>query len=305
MNAVERDFYEERRRTWRRSAFWRGFLAAAVLGAIIAAVTLARGDLGTARPHIARLTIENVIVDDPARDRLVADLAADENVRAVMLRINSPGGTTTGAESLHAGLRVLAGRKPLVAVMGEVAASGGYVAAISADHIVARGNTLTGSIGVIMEYPDVTGLMQTLGVQMETFRSSDLKAAASPFRPMSAEAEARQRALVADSHAWFRDLVGERRGLTGPALASVANGEVFTGRMALENGLIDQIGGEDEARAHLAELDSALSNLPVEDWAVVYEDDGLGRLLGRMSGAARLYDTWFPGNGPLLLSILK
>ena len=135
-----------------------------------------------------------------------------------MVRINSPGGTTAGSEALYASLRAVAEKKPVVAVMGELAASGGYIAAIAADHIVGRGNTLTGSIGVIMEYPDLTQVMARLGIGLETVRSSELKAEPSPFRPTNPAARALDEALVAEGYGWFRGLVGERRGLEGPAL---------------------------------------------------------------------------------------
>ncbi|HSF91984.1 MAG TPA: S49 family peptidase, partial [Paracoccaceae bacterium] len=125
-------------------------------------------------PQIARFEIYDVIYEDPERERLLSELAYNEDVAAVLLRIDSPGGTTVGAETIFANIRTISERKPVVVVMGEVAASGGYIAAIAGDYLIARGNTLTGSIGVIMEYPDVTGLMETVGVQMQTVRSSDV-----------------------------------------------------------------------------------------------------------------------------------
>jgi protease-4 len=226
------------------------------------------------------VTVEGVITDDPARDALLADLAERGNVHAVILRINSPGGTTAGSEALYEGVRRIAAEKPVVAVLGEVAASGGYIAAIAADHIVSRGNTLTGSIGVIMEYPDLSALIARLGIGVETVRSSELKGEPSPFRPTSPEARAAEEALVAESFAWFRGLVGERRGLSGGELDRVANGGIFTGRLALENGLVDELGGEPEAIAWLESREPGLGDLPVEDWAAEEETPLFGRLLG-------------------------
>jgi protease IV len=279
VDAIERDFYEERRRKWRRSAFWRGFGVAALI-AIVLSVLSARSDLAAMRDQIARVEIGGVITDDPERDRMLAAIAERAEVRALVLRVNSPGGTTAGSEALYAAVRGGAETRPVVAVMGEVAASGGYVAAIAADHVVARGNTLTGSIGVILEYPDLTQVMDRLGISLETVRSSELKAEPSPFRPTSPEARAREVALVAESYAWFRGLVGERRGLSGAALDEVADGGVFTGRLALENGLIDAIGGEPEAIAWLESRDGALDGLPVRDWEVERETSLLGVILG-------------------------
>ncbi len=176
--------------------------------------------------------------------------------------------------------------KPLVAELSEIAASGGYVAAIAADHIVARGNTLTGSIGVIMEYPDLTQVMQRLGISLQTVRSSELKAEPSPFRPPNPAARALDEAMVAESYRWFRGLVGERRGLDGAKLDAVANGGVFTGRLALDNGLIDQIGGEPEALAWLELRDDTLAGLPVRNWKVEHEETLAGRFLGKIGSSS-------------------
>jgi protease IV len=285
MDALERDFYEERRRKWRRSAFWRGFAVAAVLAALTALLA-GRDAIAASQRQIARFEVAGLIRDDPERDRLLRDLAEADHVRALVLRINSPGGSTAGSEALFASLRGVAEKKPVVAVMGELAASGGYVAAIAADHIVGRGNTLTGSIGVIMEYPDLTDVMARLGIGLETVRSSELKAEPSPFRPTSPAARAHDEALVAESYRWFRDLVGERRGLEGSRLAAVANGAVFTGRGALEGGLIDELGGEPEALAWLESRDAGLADLPVRDWELEGEGPLGGRLLGRIASSS-------------------
>jgi protease IV len=302
VDALERDFYEERRRKWRRSAFWRGFFVAAVLAAILA-VWLGSGDLMAGRRQIARFEVTGVITDDPDRDRLLATLAADSSVEAVVLRINSPGGTTAGSEALYASLRRIAEKKPLVAELGELAASGGYVAAIAADHIVGRGNTLTGSIGVIMEYPDLTQVMSRLGIGLETVRSSELKAEPSPFRPTNPAAKARDVALVAESYQWFRGLVSERRQLEGEKLDAVANGAVFTGRLAVENGLIDEIGGEPEALAWLESRQGSLAGLPVRDWEVEHDETLAGRFLGRVGSSGGILGEISLQTAPKLYSI--
>lgn len=302
MDALERDFYEERRRKWRRSAFWRGFLIAAVLAAIIGA-WLGSGQITAGQRQIARFEVNGIITDDLDRDQLLQELADSDSVRAVVVRVNSPGGTTAGAEALFASLRQIAGKKPLVAELGEVAASGGYVAAIAADHIVGRGNTLTGSIGVIMEYPDLTQVMDRLGISLETVRSSELKAEPSPFRPTNPEARARDAALVAESYRWFRGLVGERRGLEGARLDAVANGGVFTGRLALENGLIDEIGGEPQALAWLESRDGTLAGLPVRDWEVEPDRTLAGRFLGKIASSGGILGEISLQTAPKLYSI--
>ncbi|CAN5707144.1 signal peptide peptidase SppA [soil metagenome] len=279
MDAIERDFYEERRRRWRRSAFWRGFVVAALIAIVISAFSI-RDAIRAGSAHVARVEISGIITEDVEKETLLRSLAERSSVRAVILRINSPGGTTTGSEALYNAVRQIAAEKPVVAVLGEIAASGGYIAALSADHIVAHGNTLTGSIGVIMEYPDLTDVLDRFGIGVETMRSSELKGEPSPWRPSTAEGRAMQAALVEESYAWFRDLVGARRGLAGEALGAVANGGVFTGRLALENGLVDAIGGEGAAMAWLESREAGLGALPVRGWEIERDEPLLGRLIG-------------------------
>ena len=302
MDAIERDFYEERRRKWRRSAFWKGFLVAAVLALIIGAIA-GSDDLMASRDHVARVNLTGVIVDDEDRNRMLADLAEADHARALILRINSPGGTTVGSEAIFEAVRVIAETRPVVAVMGEVAASGGYIAGIAADHIVARGNTITGSIGVIMEYPNFTEVMDVLGIGIETVRSSELKAEPSPFRPTNPAARARDELMIAESYDWFRDLVGDRRDLGGNALSEVANGGIFSGRMALELGLIDEIGGEPQAVAWLESREAGLGDLPVRDWEIERETSALGAIIGALGANSGILEEISRLRGGKLYSI--
>lgn len=303
--SFERDFYEERRRKWRRSAFWRGVLftlltivALSILGAYFVG-------LPPMGQHIAKVEIEGVIYDDPFRDEVLKDLALNDDAAALIVKINSPGGTTVGSEALFVALREIAAQKPVVAVLGEIAASGGYIAAISADHIIARGNTLTGSIGVIMEYPDVTELMSMIGVSLETVRSSALKGGPSPFRKTSDMERAADQLLIEDSFVWFRNLVSERRGLTGNALEHVASGGVFSGRMALENGLIDALGGESEAVEYLESLEGVSPELSVETYEIQSEDLGVDGILGKILSQNSVLKEITRHSGPRLYSQTK
>ncbi len=305
MDPITRDFYEERRRKWRRSAFWRGVLV--TVAALVALGVLGAWLAGGAprQPHIARIHIDDVIYTDLARDRILADMAENEQIRALIVHIDSPGGTVVGAEALYEGLNEIAARVPVVAVMDGVAASGGYLAALPADHVIARGNTVTGSIGVILEYMTFTGLMDRVGVDLETIRSSDLKAAPSPLRDLSPEARALEQRMVNETHAWFSMLVGKARGLDGAALDRVTDGRTFTGRMAKEAGLVDALGDESDAIDWLESQDEALADLPVETWEITEEEAPLGGLVARLG----LPDGPFlPGAttpGPRLMAILK
>lgn len=303
MDPITRDFYEERRRKWRRSAFWRGFLVAAVLALIIGAVRTLGGP--PLSPHIARVEITGVIYGNQDRAKLLRKIAESETAAGLIVHIDSPGGTVVGSEELYEGLRDVASRKPVVAVMGGVAASGGYIAALGGDHIIARGNSITGSIGVIFEYLTFVGLMETLGVEVETIRSSDLKAAPSQFRELTPEARAAERAIVDETFAWFQGLVAERRGLEGTALRDVTDGRTFTGRMAFEAGLVDALGDESVAVAWLESSRPDLRGLSVETWEIPKEDDGIFGFLGQLGlFGADLPRVRLP-EGPRLMSILQ
>jgi protease-4 len=184
----------------------------------------------------------------------------------VIVHVNSPGGTTAGSEQLHDSLARLKEKKPLVVVVDGLAASGGYITAIAADHIVALETSLVGSIGVLFQYPNVTDLLKTLGVKIEEIKSSPLKAAPNGFEPTSPEARAAIESIVSDSYAWFKNMVKTRRHLDDAALERVTDGRVFTGRQGLALKLIDEIGDEKTAIAWLAKEKNIDPNTPVRDY---------------------------------------
>jgi len=258
------DLIIERRQTRRRLAFWRIVAIVAVVIAIIAMIP--PSTFTTTRDHLARIRIDGVIVEDRLRDAALQDLAEADHVKAVIVRINSPGGTVAASEALYEGLRRIAESKPVVAVMSEAAASGGYIAAIATDHIVARGSTLTGSIGVIAQMPNFAGLMEKIGVDVTRVKSAPLKAEPNfTSRPDEAVLAA-QKELIDDSFGWFKGLVETRRGISGATLDAVSDGRVFTGRQALENGLVDAIGGEEVARAWLESSHGLAADMNVVDY---------------------------------------
>ncbi len=239
------------------------------LGLIAVALVVLIANLSGAGPvsdHVARLRIDGLITGDQQSLTLLRDVAKHDRAKAVILRIDSPGGTTAGSEALYLAIRKLAEKKPVVAVMDTVAASGGYIAALGADRIVARGNTITGSIGVIFSFPEVSRLLNTLGITMEEIKSGDLKAEPSPYKPVSDKARAYARIMVEDGFQWFKSLVGERRKLDQGKVTGLSDGRVFTGRQALREGLIDALGGEDEALVWLTSEKRIAADLEVQDW---------------------------------------
>ena len=305
MDDLTRDFYEERRHKWRRSAFWRGVLITLSVLVLLGVLVVILGGGPRFADHIAHVVLKGVIYNDPVLDATLKDVEENDKAKALILTISSPGGTTVGSEAVFERLRKISDKKPVVSVLGEVAASGGYIAAIGADHIIARGNTITGSIGVIMEYPDLTDLLTKVGITMQTIRSSEIKGGPSPFRKSTPEARAAEKVLIDESHQWFRGLVEDRRGLNGSKLDTVADGRVFTGRLALDLGLIDAIGGFDEAIEYLDSLDSIEAKLPVDTYALKYENVGLfgivGKFLLRNGNLGRISGK----SGPRLYSIAK
>ncbi|MEM6676902.1 MAG: signal peptide peptidase SppA [Pseudomonadota bacterium] len=282
------DLIIERRAMRRRLALWR--ILAVVAGIFAVAVVIASAGLlpseeSTRSAHIARIEINGVITSDKDRAAELKRIAKDDQVRAVLVSINSPGGTVTGSEALYENLRELAEAKPMVAVMVDAAASGGYITALAADHIVALGNTITGSIGVVAQAPNLAPLLEDIGVDVLRVKSAPLKAEPGLLTPPAEGALEAQEALIDDSYAWFRGIVAERRGLEGAALDTVADGRAFTGRMALELGLIDALGDEAAARSWLEETHDIGSDMRIidRDW----RDRNLSLLARILRGSAQ------------------
>jgi protease-4 len=266
--SLDADTIVDRRRMRRKLTFWRVVAILLLIAGAAAAVAISRpgGELAEASGnYIARLTISGLIRGDEDRVESL-DQLGKSRVRAVVVHVDSPGGTTAGAEQLYQALRRLAAKKPTVVVVDGLAASGGYLAAIAADHIVSQDTSLVGSIGVLFQYPNITDLLKTLGVKVEEIKSSPLKAAPNGYEPTSPEARAALEAIVKDSYDWFRGLVKDRRRLDDAALERVADGRVFTGRQGLEFKLVDELGNEQTAVAWLAKEKGVDANLPVREW---------------------------------------
>lgn len=284
--SVPTDYFVDRRRLRRKLGWWR--LAALVAFGVAGIVALTK--LGGAdstdklTPHIARLELQGVITGDDDTVDLIKSIAASSQAKALLLEIESPGGTTTGSERLYEELRRVAEKKPVVAVVGTVAASGAYIAALAADTIVARGNSLVGSIGVLFQYPNVSKLLNNWGVEVETIKSSPLKAAPNGLEPTSPAAREAVASLVVDSYAWFKGLVQQRRNLDDAELAKVADGRVFTARQGVPLKLVDLIGGQKEAVDWLVANKGVTKDLPVREWK---KKTSLERL-GLVGGAASL-----------------
>ncbi len=269
----------DRRRIRRKLLFWRfaGIIALVLLVGAVALSIVGRDAFPQlAQDQIARVPITGFISDDRDRDKLLAKLAETDAVKAVIVAIDSTGGSTTGGEALFESLKKLAAEKPTVATIGTFGASAAYMAALATEHIVVRRSSITGSIGVVFQYPNVAELLDNLGVRVEDVKSAPLKAEPSPFRPTDPRARAVIAGVVSDTYNWFVDIVAEERELDRAEALRLADGRIFSGRQALEADLVDAIGGEDAAIDWLADAKGIDRELPVRDWRP--DDDGVGPL---------------------------
>lgn len=264
--SLETESVLDRRSLKRRIGFWRGaaILATVAAAAVIAARVLPAGI--AQQRQVARIAIEGMITEDRDMLRLMKRVAEAKNIEAVILTVNSGGGTTTGGEALYEAIRNISKEKPVVAQFGTVAASAAYIAGLGTDHIVARGNSITGSVGVIFQWPEVTGLLDKVGVKVNEVKSGPLKAVPSMFEPLSPAGRQVTEAMVAESQAWFLGLVRERRKISTAEVPGLEQGRVFSGREALTYKLVDAVGGEAEVVRYLEEVRKTPRNLRIVDW---------------------------------------
>jgi len=287
---IEAETVIERRRLRRRLTLWR--LLAVVLAVLFIALLATGGQRfagsGSFLPHIARVSVSGIITDDQKMLELLDKVGKSSQVRAVILDVNSPGGTTTGGEAMYDAIRRLAEKKPVVAVCGTLATSAAYIVALATDRIFVYGNTITGSVGVIFQWADVSELMRTLGVKVEEVRSGPLKAVPNPFQPADEKARALAEEMVQESKVWFVDLVAKRRKIEPATVPGLTDGRIFSGRQAVELKLVDEIGDEKDAKRWLQKERDVTPGLSVVEWKPKTESSGvlswlfgsIGSLLG-------------------------
>jgi len=283
----------DRRRMKRRLSWWRA-------AAIVAVAALALGALSQfeltrpflpGRDYVARITVSGVIFDDPNITDAIAAVAEDDRARALIVLIDSPGGTTTGGEVLFREIRRVAETgKPVVSVVSTLGASAGYMVAMAGDRIYALETSLTGSIGVLMETAEVTGLLEKIGVKTETIKSAPLKGTPSPMETLTPAARAAAQDVVDDTYNWFVDILAARRGFTRAEALVLADGRIFTGRQALANKLIDAIGSEREAAEWLAEAKGLSPDLPTRDIDPPLQTPGILDFVVGLSKKALVYE---------------
>jgi protease-4 len=290
--ALTADHLLDRLRLKQQITKWRSLsiLLILLVGILFAGSLTGEGVVTLPQDYIARVTIEDIITTDKDRDEILARLRKDDNVKALIVKINSPGGTIVGGETLHDSIKAFSeAKKPVVILMQDIAASGGYMAAVAGDRIFAHSGTLTGSIGVLLQSADITELGEKIGVKFQTFKSAELKAVPSPFEKLTPKGEQVIQATIMDAYQTFVDLVvAGRPALTRQQIEALADGRVYTGRQALKVGLIDELGDEDAARTWLEKNYKISSSVKAYDVKLDKDKKGLDKILGSFVG------NWLP-----------
>ena len=281
---AEIDTVLDRRRLRRRLTVWRALAVAALVAALFVLSAGSDGWSNFGTRQIARVTVSGTITEDRDQLELLKKIGDSDKAAALLVFVNSPGGTTTGGEALFGALREVAKKKPVVAQFGTVAASAGYIVGLGADHIVTRANTITGSVGVLIQWPEVSQMLDKLGIKFNEIKSGDLKAVPSPFEPLNSEGQKVTKAMIDEGFRWFLGLVEERRGIKADQVPGLTQGRVFSGREALQFKLVDAIGGEDEAVEWLRTERQVDRKLKVVEWKP--QDAGSWGLFSSIGSAA-------------------
>ncbi len=277
--------------------FTLGLVALVVLSLVFGRY-LADGGLDDGKEKIALVEISGQITDSREIVRQLSKYRRDDDIKAILLRINSPGGAVAPSQEIYDEvLRVRADKKKIYASMGSLAASGGYYIAVAADRIFANPGTLTGSIGVIMAFANAEKLMEKIGLEPQVVKSGKYKDVGSPARKMTAEERIYLQRVVDDVHQQFIDAVVQGRNITPKQARKLADGRVFTGRQALELKMVDEMGGLEDVIVKLGEA-AGIEGRP----RVVWEEPPKGFLEWLMQGSLpkEFKANWIPSQFPSL-----
>jgi protease-4 len=206
------------------------------------------------KSKVALVRIEGPILDSKNAVDEIKEYAKDSAIKAIILRIDSPGGAVAPSQEIYSEVKKAAAKKKVVVSMGSIAASGGYYIASPATKIIANPGTLTGSIGVIMEIPNIEGLMNKIGIKTEVIKSGKNKDIGSMFRTMKKEERELLQGLMDNVHEQFIRAVAEGRKKKIEDIRKIADGRVFTGEQALSYGLVDELGTLEDATRVAAKL---------------------------------------------------
>ena len=282
---INPDYLIERKRTKRQLTKWKIFALVLIIFIFFIAsnnfssTNRITGSTFPVVDHIASVRINDIIFDDFKRVRKLAEIEKDDKVKALIVNINSQGGSVVGSEMLYNVLRKISESKPVVVVMESVAASGGYLASLGGDYIIAHNGTITGSIGVIMQSAEITELAEAVGVKFNNFKSDELKASPNPTEKLTPEARQATMDSIYEVYDYFIEIVASRRNLDLEYVKKLADGRIYSGRQALDLKLIDAIGNEDTAIKWLQEQKGISKDLDVVDVRLSRKDKWIDILM--------------------------
>ena len=280
--SIDWQILEETKKKWYRKGLWRGILISIIIATVIY-LFLNSTNFSSNFSHIARIDINGIIFDNSEIVEIIDNLAKNDNVKSVFVKINSPGGTVVGSESLYIAINNLSQKKPVISLMGEIATSGGYIVALASNYILARQNTLTGSIGVIVENQNFSELSEKIGVSIDTTKSGKIKGGQNPLSPLDPLVKINNQKLVDYSFDWFISIIKKNRDVNQSVLELISDGRTLTGGMAMELGLIDGIGTEKDALKYLEKNYPDIEGLPIIDIEIPSQKFFLNEIINRIS----------------------
>lgn len=280
------DLLIDRKRLKTQLMNWRALALIAIFGicAILAGKFGAHGAKSITGDYIAEITIEGIMSDDPKRDAMMKEILEDDHAKALIVQMDSPGGTTVGGEVIYLQLKAIAKKKPVIGVMRTLCASACYMASLGTDHVIAREGTLTGSIGVLLQTMEISQLIEKLGISSVTIKSGPMKDVPDLAVPMTSEQRAVISEVVMDAYEHFVKLIIDGRDMDEAQVRKLADGRVYTGSQALKLNLIDGIGGTDEALDWLAKTRKINPKLEIQEIRPEAELDSVWDELGQVTG---------------------
>ncbi len=273
------DYLIERKRSKTQIAKWKilSLLLIIILFIIFSSLlfpgnNINKGALSGKKDYIASIKIQDTIVDDLKRVRKIDEIAKNDSIKAVIVHINSPGGSVVGSEMLYNSLLKISDKKPVIAVMDSIATSGGYLASLGADYIIAHNGTITGSIGVIMQSTEITELANKFGIKFNNFKSDKLKASPNFTEKLTPEAKEATMDSIYRVYDYFIETVALRRKLDLAYVRKIADGRIYSGPQALDLKLVDAIGNEDTALKWLQSVKGVSKDLKIIDVSLKPKD---------------------------------
>lgn len=260
---IERKKHKNEIKKWKIAAI---FISALAIFLGIKSLGVIPSGKAPSRDYIASILIDDILFEDPKRDSRLEKIIDDEEIKALIVHVNSPGGTLVGADKIYKNLRKIAEKKPVVTVMGTMATSGGYLVSLGGDYIISHIGTITGSIGVIFQTAEVTELAERMGIKFNNFKSGELKAVPNPTEKVSEAVREVVMSIIEDSYNYFIELVAIRRGFSIEETKKIADGRVYSGRQALQLRLVDAIGAEEDAVKWLQENKQIDAKLKVKEF---------------------------------------